>query len=133
MSEKSELKSQIFLGVTGLAFAGYGVMCLLVPGTLAEAAQFGLSSEIAVAEVRAMYGGLQLAVGVLALLGAVRPALEKTALVSLCFVFAGLAGGRLFAIVLASDPGAYNYAAFGYEAVSVLIAIALVRASPKTA
>ena len=125
--------TRLFLGVTGLAFAGYGLMCLFVPAVVGEAAQLGLASETAVAEVRAMYGGLQLALGVLSLLAVLRPALEKTALLSLCFVFAGLAGGRLFAIVLASDPGAYNYAAFGYEAVSVSIASALVRVSAKTA
>ena len=119
---------KIFLAVTGLAFAGYGLMCLFVPETVGDAAELGLASEVAVAEVRAMYGGLQLSIGVLSLLAIFRPALEKTALLSLCFLFAGLAGGRLFAIALASGAGAYNYAAFGYEAVSVLVAIALVRA-----
>ena len=124
---------KIFLGVTGFVFASYGLMCLFVPTTVGEAAELGLASEVAVAEVRAMYGGLQLAIGVLALLGSFRPALEKTALLSLCFLFAGLAGGRLFAIALASEAGVYNYAAFGYEAASVLAAIALVRVRARTA
>jgi hypothetical protein len=118
---------KIFLAVTGFAFASYGLVCLIAPATVGGAAELGMASEVAVAEVRAMYGGLQLSIGVLSLLAIFRPALEKTALISLCFLFAGLAGGRLLAIVLASDPGAYNYAAFGYEAVSVLAAVALLR------
>ena len=108
--------SKIFLGITGFAFASYGLMCLFVPATVGDAAQLGLSNDVAVAEIRAMYGGLQMAVGVLALLAVARPALRSTALLTVCFLFAGLGGGRLFAIALASDPGGYNYAAFGYPA-----------------
>jgi hypothetical protein len=127
------MPSKIFLAAMGLVFAGYGLMCLFVPGTVADATGMGLTSEVAEAEVRAMYGGLQFAVGALALSGAVRPELERTALISLCFLFAGLAGGRLFAILLASDPGGYNYAACAFEAASLAVAFLLLRRSPQSA
>lgn len=119
--------TRIFLGFTGLAFAGYGVVCLVSPDVVADAAQLGLASDVARAEVRAMYGGLQIAVGGLALAGLLRPALRPGALLALACVFAGLAGGRLVGLVVESAPGAYNGAAFAYEAVSAVLAVALWR------
>ena len=126
------LLERIFLVFAGLGFLAYGATCLFRPETLVDAAGFTLTSDVARVEVQAMYGGLQFAVGAFSLLALIRPALERPALLSLCFLFAGLAGGRLFAVVLASDPGAYNYAALGYEVVSVSVAFALVRGNAKT-
>jgi hypothetical protein len=125
--------SKIFLAVMGLVFAGYGLTCLFVPGTVADLTGMGLASEVAKAEVRAMYGGLQFAVGALALVAALRPEIERSALLALCFLFAGLAGGRLFAIVLASDAGSYNYAACAFEVASLAVASLLLRRSSQVA
>ena len=54
-------------------------------------------------------------------------------LCGVCFLFVGLAGGRLFGIALATDPGAYNYTAVVYEIASASVALALVRARAKAA
>ena len=125
--------AKIFLGFTGALFALYGLMCLFVPETLAEYAGFGLDSDVAVTETRAMYGGLQTAIGVLALAAVLRPALQPAVLMALVALFTGLAGGRLVGIVLESAPGAYNFGAFGYEAVSLAICWALWQRSPSAA
>lgn len=125
--------SKIFLGGMGLVFAGYGLVCLFVPATVADMTGMRLASEVAEVEVRAMYGGLQFAVGALAVAAALRPALERTALISLCFLFAGLAGGRLFGIAIASDAGSYNLAACAFEVASLAAAYALLRRGPQVA
>ena len=125
--------SKIFLGGMGLVFAGYGLVCLFVPATLADLTGMGLASEVAEVEVRAMYGGLQFAVGALALAAALRPELERTALITFCFLFAGLAGGRLFGIVLASDAGSYNLAACAFELASLALSFVLLRRRPQVA
>ena len=125
--------AKIFLGLTGAAFGLYGLMCLFVPETLAENAGFGLESDVALTETRAMYGGLQTAVGVLTLAAALRPALQPAVLMTLVALFAGLAGGRLVGIVLEPAPGAYNFLAFGYESASLAICWVLWRRSSPAA
>lgn len=119
--------TRLFLGFTALAFAGYGVACLVSPDVVADAAGLGLASDVARAEARAMYGGLQIAVGALAAAALLRPALRSAALLALAFVFVGLAGGRLVGLLVEPAPGAYNGAAFVYEALSAALAIGLGR------
>jgi hypothetical protein len=117
--------TKIFLGLTGLMFVGYGLLCLFVPATVAEATGLEAAGDVWNAEARAMYGGLQIAVGLIAGLGAMRDAYRRTALVTLAFLFVGLATGRLLGIALEGEPGAYNVFAFVYESVSAAITLAL--------
>lgn len=122
--------TRLFLGFTALAFAGYGAACLVAPEIVADAAGLGLASDVARAEVRAMYGGLQIAVGALAAAALLRPALQPGVLLALAFVFAGLAGGRLVGLAVEAAPGAYNAGAFAYELVSAGLAVALRSRAP---
>ena len=62
-----------------------------------------------------MYGGLQTAVGLLALVGMLRDELRAPMLLCLGVLFFGLASGRLLGILVEPDPGSYNFVAFGYE------------------
>jgi hypothetical protein len=123
--------AKVFLGISTIAFVGYGLMCLAQPSVVADATGMQLLTGTAVVEVRAMYGGLQIAVGLLALLGLLRADLETQVLVALGLLFFGLASGRLVGIAIDADPGTYNFAAFAFEAVSAGCAMALVsRAAP---
>ena len=107
--------AKIFLGLNALIFVGYGLVCLASPSVVAEQTGMQLATGVAAAEVRAMYGGLQIAVGLLALAGLVRPALQPAVLLALVFLFFGLASGRLIGILVEPDPGAYNLTAVVFE------------------
>lgn len=58
---------RVLLFAIGMAFASYGLMCLFDPLRVAEITGIQLPNASALAEVVAMYGGLQFGLGVLAL------------------------------------------------------------------
>ncbi len=110
--------ARIVLGLNGLIFVGYGALCLFVPTTLTAAAGLGMETTVATTEVRAMYGGLECALGVLFLLAAVRASLLEPGLIAGVTVFTGLGVARALGIALDGGPGAYNVVAMIYELVS---------------
>ena len=62
-----------------------------------------------------MYGGLQAALGALALAGALRAGLRRPALVTLGFLASGLALARLAGAALDGAASAYTLAGLGFE------------------
>jgi len=100
----------------------YGLLCLLRPSTLAEVAAMGLESPTAVVEIQAMYGGLEVAIGVLALWGALRPRAAEAAVWSLLVLYCGLAGGRAIGLVASGDQSAYNLGAIALEISGAVLA-----------
>ena len=125
------MATRVFLGFTGLLFAGYGLACLASPAIVADATGMQLATGTASVEVRAMYGGLQTALGLLALLAVVREPLRSPALLFLGVIFFGLVSGRLIGIAVDPEPGSYNFIAAGYEAASAAIAFALLPRSTR--
>ncbi len=129
------MAAKIFLGLNALVFVGYGLVCLASPAVVADQTGMQLATGVARTEVRAMYGGLQTAVGLLALAGAMRPALQPTVLLTFVFLFFGLASGRIVGILVDPDPGFYNFSAAAFETLFGAISTALLArvSSPGTA
>jgi hypothetical protein len=119
------MATRIFLGFLAALFIGYGLACLASPAILADATGMQLPTGTATVEVRAMYGGLQTAVGLLALLALLREPLRSPVLMCLGVILFGLASGRLVGIAVDVDPGSYNYGAFAFESLSAAAAFAL--------
>ena len=117
------MATKIFLGLNALLFIGYGLWCLAWPSVVADQTGMMLTSGVASAEVRAMYGGLQTAIGLLALLGLLRPGAQAAVLLALGFLFVGLASGRAIGIFAVPDAGAYNTAAVVFEALFGFLAL----------
>jgi hypothetical protein len=103
--------ARIFLAVSALVWLPYGLWCFFAPGYLGNAAGVTFLSPTGSTELRAMYGGLQAAVGALALAGLLRAPLRRTALVSLGFLTTGLGLARLAGVAL--DGGLSSYTALG--------------------
>ena len=122
---------KIILWVSTLAFISYGVMCLIDPTLPAEMAGLAILSGDGLAELGAMYGGLQTAYGVFCLLGALRTDLYRPALTSLVLMMGGLAIARLYTAVMAdAGLGGYTYGAIAFEsAIAILSFIALRKTS----
>ncbi len=125
------MATRIFLSLSALLWLPYGIYCLLHPAYLAEAAGVVFLSPTGSTELRAMYGGLQAALGVLALLGALRPAWVRSALVAIAFATAGLGSARLFGTLLDGGLSSYTAMGLGFEFVSAGFAIALLQRAPK--
>ena len=118
----SEKTTRVVLFANALVWLPYGLVCLLRPSTLADVAALGLASSTAIVEVQAMYGGLQIAIGGLALWGALRPRSAEAAIWSLLVLYAGLAGGRVFGLITSGDRSGYNLAAIAFELTGAAVA-----------
>lgn len=123
---------RIFLGASALVWLPYGVYCFLRPTALGEFAGLTAASATASTEVRAMYGGLQAAIGAFALLALVRESLVKPALLMLAFLCTGLALGRLGGVVSDGGLSAYTISGLVFEIASAGFAMRLLPHAPVT-
>ncbi len=118
---------RIFLGLSALVWLPYGLLCFFDPAFLEGAAGVSYGSATGSTEIRAMYGGLQAAIGVLALWGALRPAASRYALVTIAALCAGLALARALGALLDGGFSAYTASGLGFEIASVTAAAWLLR------
>ena len=115
----------IFLIATAIIFLPYGVICFLKPAMLSEAAGVSAVSSTGITELRAMYGGLQAAIGVLAITAFFIPALVNPFLIALITVSAGLLIGRIAGLVMDGGYRGYTGMALGFESALLLGALYL--------
>jgi hypothetical protein len=93
------MAARIFLGASALLWIPYGIYCFLRPEALAEAAGVSFGTPTGSTEIRATYGGLTLALGALAALGALSPSWTRHALVTLGVACAGFGLARVAGVV----------------------------------
>ena len=106
---------RIFLGINAILWLPYGIYCLFQPSSLAEAAGVAAASTTGTIELRAMYGGVQSAIGVLCGLAALRDEFRRPALIGLAFVTGGLFLGRVAGVFIADEVSSYTGMALGLE------------------
>ncbi|MFT6310351.1 MAG: hypothetical protein ACJAQS_000716 [Porticoccus sp.] len=106
----------------GLFFAFYGAMCLIDPNTAANMVGFSLGYTSGPVEVMAMYGGLQLAVGLYLTLKANNVTSAPQGLEVLAVLMGGLGIARLIGLTMYS-PDSYNLTVGCYEVCVCLLAI----------
>jgi hypothetical protein len=121
--------TRIILGVFGVAWLGYGIFCFVSPGQLATIAGITTQEAWGVTELRAMYGGVQIAIGASALWGAIRPAWSRWALQVQLVVYLGLVPARTLSALMVGDSSSYTIGAIAFEAVSLVITLWLLRRS----
>ncbi len=115
--------ARIFLGLSVLLWIPYGIYCFLAPGMLADAAGVAYNSATGGTELRAMYGGLQVAIGALALAGFLREHLAASALLAIAFLCGGLFTARLLGLAFDGGFSAYTGMGLGFEATSLFFAL----------
>lgn len=118
--------ARIVLLLAALPFLGIGVAFLLDPAGMAAHVGLSLSGPIADSDVRAVYGGLQIACGTILLLGALavrRPLVRATLRVEI-LLFAGLACARLFSLASVGAPGDLGWQLLGAEGLGLLFGVA---------
>lgn len=113
---------QIFLLLESLIWLPYGLYLVFDPSFLVVATEGGLQTEspTGVSEIRAMYGGLQAAIGVFCLRGVLRPERAMAALTMLAFLASGLWIGRFCGVLLDGGLSSYTAGALIFEAVTAL-------------
>jgi Domain of unknown function (DUF4345) len=113
---------RVFLGLSALVWLPYGILCFLRPGFLAGAAGVAATTATGTIELRAMYGGLEAAIGLLAAGAVVNPSLRRPALLMLAFLCTGLGSARLIGVVLDGTLTAYTAFALVLELGSAALA-----------
>jgi hypothetical protein len=121
----------VFLVFSTLVWLPYGLWCLAQPGFLAGAAGVAYQSQTGSTELRAMYGGLQAAIGALALAGWLRAPLRRPALVALGFLCAGLALGRFSGVLVDGGTSTYTIVGLCFEVGSAAAAAWLLSRAPQ--
>jgi hypothetical protein len=129
------MPTRVFLVLSALVWLSYGLYCFAAPASLAGGAGVAFQSPTGSTELRAMYGGLQVAIGALAALGALRAAWQRHALVALAFLTAGLGVARLAGLALDGGLSSYTGMALAFEwgsAVAATLLLARESARPAT-
>ncbi len=121
---------KVVLWVSAFSFISYGLISLFSPDVPAHYAGLSMTNGNAIAEIGAMYGGLQTGFGLFCLLAALNPNFYKPGLVLLVLCIGSLALARTFSTVMITDPvSSYTWGAMIYEfATAILAALALKKA-----
>lgn len=115
--------AKLVLSFLSLAFVGYGAASLFFPDVPVGYIGYQLLGADARIEVAAMYGGLQLGLGIFFLVGVLSKSYEKPALLSVVLLLGGLGLSRGVSLLLASDSVTiYTHGALVFEIVSAVIA-----------
>jgi hypothetical protein len=106
----------------GVFFAIYGAICLIDPNIAANMGGFSLGYTSGPIEVMAMYGGLQLVVGIYLTVKAKDNNSAQQGLELLAVLMGGLGIARLIGLTIYS-PDSYNLSVSCYEISACLITI----------
>jgi len=140
--------TQVFLVANSLFWLPWGLVNLIWPESwsgevIPNMDVYDLSSAVARIEVRAMYGGLQMAIGIFALIGALRPRHRDSAFVFFLLALTGPALCRLGGMIAEGEstylsfstsiaPGQYNQVGLSmYELPNMILAWALFLLRPR--
>lgn len=95
--------SRLWVGACGFGYAALGALFLTAPQRLADFVPLAATGPGGLTEIRALYGGLELAIGGLLITGARGPHV-RVALAANTFLAAGLALGRVAGLLLDGGP-----------------------------
>ncbi len=97
--------AQLALALNGLAFLGFGLIFAVDPDGMMASLDLEISSGVARTDLRAIYGGLEVGLGLWLLLACARPSLHTAGLISGALVTGGLVCGRGLGMLLdGADP-----------------------------
>jgi hypothetical protein len=122
---------RVFLAASALIWLPYGLVCFFAPTLLVEVAGVASTSTTGTIEIRAMYGGLQAALGVLAGAALFQESLQRPALLTLSFVCGGLFMARLLGAVFDTEFSPYTAAGLMFELLSSTFATRLLHRLPE--
>ena len=109
------MANRIFLIAWIVAWIPFGLYCFFVPGSLQEAAGVAATNETGTTDLRAMYGGLQIAIGMLAVLALRDAARVRSTLLTLVVLVGGIGIARVLGAMLGGDTSPFTLGAAAFE------------------
>jgi hypothetical protein len=116
-----------FLAVVGVIFLGVGGFNLFFPVAGIAAFEIQIATASALNEVRANYGGMHFAMGLLFVSGALVGRLRVPALLVAALFTGGLVLGRSLSLALDGWPNPFLWAFFALEALGCVLGSVLVK------
>lgn len=116
-----------FLITMGILWIAFGLYYFFQPEALAELAGVVATTPTAKTEIRAMYGGLEAAIGALAVTALVWPRLMEGVLVAMAVLTGGLGSTRLLGVLIDSSGSTYTAGGLAFELLSCGLALAALR------
>lgn len=113
--------TRVLLLFQGVVFTALGIWFLFDPMPMAEVIQLLPQSPAGLVELRTVYGGLELGLGLLLIGTAFHRPWQEFGLWLLFFCYGGLTVGRLFGILLDQVEDTFTLQLFGFEAGSLLL------------
>jgi hypothetical protein len=121
----------VVLWLSGLSLFGFGVAFIVAPLKTMASAGIVLESAVAATELRAFYGGLEVALGALVLACALLPARRRDGLILTLAVFAAIGVTRLAGMMIDGADSGFLRFALASELGLAVLAGACLRAEPR--
>lgn len=112
----------IVLAISALVFIGIGLAFLTVPESMLPRVNITVPAGTALTDIRAVYGGLDLGVGLFLGFCFVRRQM-KLGLYACAFTLGGLAAGRIIGILLQREQDAITFFLLASEVLGAALAI----------
>jgi hypothetical protein len=116
-----------FLALVGAIFLGLGAFNLFFPVGGMAGFEIKIATVSALNEIRANYGGMHLAMGLLFISGAFVGKLRVPALLVVALFTGGLVLGRSLSLVLDGLPNSFLWALFALETLGCVVGSVLVK------
>ncbi len=110
--------ARLFLALSAAVWLPYGLYCFVDPAFLGDAAEVAFTGPTGSTEIRAMYGGLQMGMGILCARGALRADWQETALRTTLVLVSGLFLSRAGGVLIDGSPSAYTAMGLFFEGAS---------------
>lgn len=110
-----------------LGFLAFGLLFLVAPTTLTTLAEITLPTPIALMEIRGVYGGFFLGVGLFLFLCARRESWLRPGLAAQATIMGGLVAGRILGLIIHGTANPFLYALLLSEVIGLVIALVALR------
>ena len=115
---------QVVVLLSAVPFAGVGLAFLVSPDSMAALIGLSLPDATAQADIRAVYGGLQLGCAGFLVYCAVGSSFVRPGLVAQLTLYSGLFLARLYSYAVSGLPSSIGYALHAGEAIGVVFGVA---------
>lgn len=107
--------------LSAILFIALGTAFLLWPAAMAAVVEITVSTPTAITDLRAVYGGMNLALGVYFATSIFSEARRKAALLALFAIFTGLAATRVFGIAVDGAQRPITYLLLAGEVIGLIL------------
>ena len=109
--------TKIFLFITAVIYGGLGGWALVEPSSFVEHVGLTINSNVGFAEIRSLYGGINLLIGLFALAAIFQSKHEELFMKILIFIIIGILLGRIVSFAFGELDSAFLWYFIAFELV----------------